>query len=257
MARSRASGAGGAGPRSRKDPVDLEALRTRSGTLTAVERQQAARRRYSLFVDGEFAVGIAADVLAPACLKVGAQVTGATLVELAIQDEGLRAWDAALLYLSGTGRTRREVERRLSRSYAPESVERVLARLSAGGWVDDLRYAAHFVAARPDLGQHRLLADLLRRGVAREVAMAAVRAGFGPEAALAGAREAAAARLSRMGAVDRATAQRRLGSYLSRRGHDFETIAAVLAPLLSRLPAAASAGPGRRRQQRRQPEGDE
>lgn len=237
MATSSQAGAGRAGPRSRRAPVDLEALGNTAGVLTAIKVQARAPERRSLFLDGQFLLGLHQEVAAAARLKVGMHLTGPALVALASQDEERRARDAAGLLLSGSARTRREVERRLLRSYRSETVRRVLEGLESAGLLDDAEFARRYVAARSDQGEARLLRDLIRRGVPRPVAGAAVQEGRGAGSAVAAAREVAEQRLGRISGLDRQTAHRRLAGFLARRGFDFETIGAALAPLLQRLPA--------------------
>lgn len=211
--------------------VDLEALGSRSGRITALEEQRDPGRR-SVMVDGEFALGLDVETIVRCGFRVGQEVTGEDLVRAYLLDQRKQAWDAAVRLLGLAARTRREVERRLLRRYPPGVVADVLDRLEEGGWLDDRAYAQAYIRAHPEHGARRLLADLVRKGVAPPVAAQAVQEALGDEDVVCRAREVAERRLGRMGAVDAGTAWRRLAGYLARRGFPPEVIRQALEPLL-------------------------
>ncbi len=239
-------GAGSAGPRSRAPKrdgagkgVDPEALAELSGRITALEEQKDPRRR-SLFLDGQFILGLDLETVIRAGFKVGLQVTGPDLVRAHGLEQRKRAWDSALGLLAVTARTRREVERRLAAKFPPEVVEPTVDRLVNGGWLDDRAYAESYIRSKREYGTRRILADLARKGVDRQIAAEAVEAILGEVDATDQAREAAARRLARMGEVERPTAYRRLAGYLSRRGFGPDVITRALTPLLEALPAGVA-----------------
>jgi regulatory protein len=243
VATSKSAGARFGGPRVRKsgarrEKPDLEGLAQLSGKITALEEQQHDPKRRSVYVDGQFVLGLHAETIILAGLKVGKVVDGPQLVQALKKDEAKRAWDDALVMLGAAPRTRREVTQRLSRRYDEELVAGVVERLVNGNWLDDAEYARAYVRSHGEHGERRLLLDLARKGVAREIGARAIQEELGQVDATAQAREAAAARLARMAGVDRDTAQRRLVGFLARRGYDFETISRALAPLLAELPRA-------------------
>jgi len=239
VATSKPAGARFGGPRSRvKQAPDLEALGQLSGKITALEAQKKDPKRRSVFVDGQFVLGLHEETVLLARLKVGQTVDGPKLVEVLKRDEAKRAWDDALVYLGAAPRSRREVERKLARRYDAEVAQGVMERLIAGGWLDDAEFAAAYVRSHGAYGERRLLTDLSRKGVAREVAAQVVRDLLGEVDSLEQARAAAEGRLRRMTDVDRETAQRRLAGFLARRGYGFDLISRALAPLLADLPRA-------------------
>ncbi|MEW8978366.1 MAG: RecX family transcriptional regulator [Symbiobacterium sp.] len=243
--------AGAAGPRRRKRarrrPVDPEALRAVSGRITALEEQRDPERR-SVYVDGEFVLGLHLETVVRCQLRVGQAVDGDTLLKAYALEVEKQAWDAGLRLLAAAPRTRCELTRRLARLFPAETAERVAERLADMGWLDDHAYAVNYVRAHSDYGARRLLADLVRKGVEPGLAAAVVQEERGEAEAVEQARAVAAARLARMGRVDRLTAWRRLAGFLSRRGFGPETVRMALQPLLADLPAPAGKGRfGRRR----------
>ncbi|MFO7273349.1 MAG: regulatory protein RecX [Bacillota bacterium] len=247
---------GPAAPRRRRRAprrqVDPEALRQVSGRITALAEQRDPERR-SVFVDGEFVLGLHLEAILRCGLKVGAPVDGETLVAAYALDLEHQAWEAGLRLLAAAPRTRRDVARRLGRRFPPATVERVLERLSEAGWLDDREYAVNYVRSHPDYGSRRLLAELVRKGVDREMAAEVVAAERGADDVREQARALAEARLRRMTGVDRVTAARRLAGYLARRGFGPETVRSAVAPLVAHLPDPPE--PRRRGLQRRTPLG--
>jgi regulatory protein len=95
------------------------------------------------------------------------------------------AVDAALNFLSYRPRTRREVQRRLAeRGYPGETIERALGRLTAVGLIDDEAFVAAYVrdriAHRP-MGIRRMVQELYRKGIPREVSAPVIETVFAEE----------------------------------------------------------------------------
>ncbi len=84
------------------------------------------------------------------------------------------ALDRALDLVSRRPLTRAELLRKLAfEGYPAGDREEAVARLAASGLLDDARLASHFLLTRSERlghGRERLLAELVRRGVEREVA---------------------------------------------------------------------------------------
>jgi regulatory protein len=150
-------------------------------------------------------------------------------------DELDEAREVALKYLDYAARTSVEVRRRLARSgFDEETMEAVVAELERAGLLDDARFSRDWVAdraGRKRLGRERLVAELRRKGVGREIAEAAV-AGMDREAETTAARELARKRLGSDDPADSAV-RRRLAAFLQRRGYDWETIEQVFSRLFA------------------------
>jgi regulatory protein len=124
--------------------------------------------------------------------------------------------------LTGQARSRAELATKLARRRVPAPVaERLLDRFEEVGLVDDTAFARAWVESRQPgkgLGRRALAQELRRKGIDDEVARAAldeVDPGDEEDAARALVRR----RLRTLRNVDRATATRRLGGMLARKGH--------------------------------------
>ena len=149
-------------------------LSLRSGTVTALRRQARRKGRVSVFVDGEFALGISEEVLAGSTLHKGLAVSEDLLLELLNRDIEFTARARAIKFLSYRARSEKEIGDRLRRyGYEQAVVDKVLAWLSTRGYVDDQAFASTFAAERAGnrgFGARRIAAELSRLGISRELA---------------------------------------------------------------------------------------
>lgn len=247
--------------RSKQQPVEIdwEELRQIHGRVTAIEPQVKDPDRRSLYVDGRFVLGLHGEILYMAALRVGDQIDGPRLVELLQQELEKRCWDDGLRFLARAPHAKREVERKLARRWDEILVARVIARLERGGWLDDAAFARAYMEGHPGYGPRRLLGDLVRKGVDRELAERVLaelteaaterRAAFDPQTETSLGRPAvgdpetvrilALKKLNSVAGLDRVAAERRLGGFLLRRGFGMEEVRGVLRELLDGFPPPA------------------
>jgi regulatory protein len=201
--------------------------------ITALPPQKHDPDRLSVFVDGEFRMGLSAEVALSGNLRVGQTVDEARLLELERRDRGWQAREAALRLLAVRPRSAAELARRLRmKGYEPEISEEVIARLRDLGMIDDAAFAGTLVRDRVRLkpqGARRLANELRAKGVDEETARAAIRETIDGEQTDERelARRAAEKWRPRAG-EEPARARRRLHGYLARRGFDSDVIREVL-----------------------------
>lgn len=201
--------------------------------ITALPPQKHDPDRVGVFVDGEFRMGLSAEVVLAGGLRVGDAVDEARLAELERRDLSWQAREAALRLLAVRPRSAAELARRLRmKGYAPEVAEEVIARLRELGMIDDAAFAGTLVRDRVRLrpqGARRLASELRQKGVDDETARAAIRETMEGESTDERelARRAAEKWRPRPG-EEPARARRRLHGFLARRGFDSEVIREVL-----------------------------
>jgi regulatory protein len=191
--------------------------------VSAIERQQR-RRRYNIFVNGEFAVALEPDVLAASGLRVDAAVTAERLRELFVEDLRRRALDAALHLLAARPRSEAEVRTRLLRRELPHDiVTDTLARLRELGYLNDAEFARFWVESRSGAnprGRYVVGRELRAKGVAQDTADSAMEALTEEESAERAARK----KLRSLRGLDYPDFRNRLSGYLIRRGFGYETV---------------------------------
>lgn len=219
------------------DGTDAPEL-TAPGIITAIEPQSNDPDRVSVYVDGEFRLGLPAEVAYAAHLRAGDAVTAERLAELARKDAAWRAREAALALLSFRPRSRAELRRRLvEKGFEGDVADECVAGLGEMGLVDDTAFAEMFVRDRVRLrphGSRRLTQELRAKGVDAETAKAAIGEVLETEEASETelARRAAARWKPRPG-EDRNAARRRLHGFLARRGFGGDAVRAVMDEILS------------------------
>lgn len=202
--------------------------------ITALEPQIKHPERISLFVDGQFLLGLHADIVLQMGLYIEQELLPEQLEELREAEAGQQAVERALNYLSYRPRSREEVRRYLRRKETPpEVIEATLARLDRLDFVNDRSFATFWVENREQfkpLGSRALKHELRMKGVDREVVDELVSDEQDEERALLAARKKAEA-LLRAPSMDYATFRNRLGSFLQRRGFGYDVMARTVKTL--------------------------
>jgi regulatory protein len=173
---------------------------------------------------GRFA-SLPADALEPLGLAVGGVLSAVALERLRELADVEAAARAGLQALARRAHARADLRRRLlQRQHPPAAVDVALARLAGHGLLDDARFAEQFAAqrARRGRGPARILHDLLKQGVERRAAEAALASALRAEAwdGAGAVRAAAERRAAQLGALPPAERRRRLVAFLRRRGFE-------------------------------------
>ncbi|WP_438017807.1 regulatory protein RecX [Sorangium sp. So ce315] len=136
-----------------------------------------------------------------------------------------RTYERALRLLSFRARSARELEKRLIEKGEPrEHVATAIARLCANGLLDDARYAEakarSGIVGKPR-SRRRIEQDLARKGVARDVADAAIRQVMADEGTdeAAVAERAARKKLRSLARLEPAERRQKLYAFLARQGY--------------------------------------
>ncbi|HEY0015875.1 MAG TPA: regulatory protein RecX [Longimicrobium sp.] len=201
--------------------------------ITALPPQKHDPDRVSIFVDGAFRMGLSAEVVLAAGLRVGDPVDDARLADLERRDLSWQAREAALRLLAVRPRSAAELVRRLRmKGYGPEVADEVIGRLREIGMIDDAAFAGTLVRDRVRLrpqGSRRLASELRQKGVDEETAAAAIRETMEGEATDERELARRAAEKWRVRSDEEPErARRRLNGFLARRGFDGETIRQVI-----------------------------
>ncbi len=194
--------------------------------ITALRVQKRNKDRVNVYLDGQFAFGLAA--IEAAHLQIGQTLDDEQITGLRHRDEIERAYERALNYLSYRPRSEWEVERNLRDKDVQDSViEVVTGRLTRAGLLDDKEFARYWVDNRMRFnprGLRGLRHELRQRGVSHSIIDETL-ATLDVEAAARQAAEVGARRYSQAAPRD---FRRKLQAYLARRGFSY----AVIKPLV-------------------------
>jgi len=207
------------------------------GKITAIEPQKANPHRYSIFIDGEFALGVAEEVIMNLGLQPHQPVSEAKLEQITFEEQVHEAQKAALRLLEYRPRSREELRRRLrQKNFPATATQRVLDRLEELGLVDDANFAQQLVQSltrRQNLGKRAILDKLRRAGVSHDVADATMARELADYDEVSRAQQATEKYLSRLAGLPPEKQRRRLQAYLHRRGFPYSVIDQVRRSVLS------------------------
>jgi regulatory protein len=203
--------------------------------ITAIEPQRRAGR-VSIFLDGEFALGVDEAVAAALGLAVGREMEAETLAEVVRAETRRRAKESALRGLASRARSRAEIRRALERKgYESDVVEEVLGELEHLDLVDDRRFSRAWVEARTHgrpMGARRIAHELRQKGVSPDLIEVALEERTAPEGELALALIAGRQTVKRLRSEESRVARRKLAAALGRRGFSWSVISAAVDALL-------------------------
>jgi regulatory protein len=147
-------------------------------------------------------------------------------------------YNRALDMLEARSRGVDELRRLLLRKGEPaDEVDAAIERLKTAGLLDDANFARQFARSKAlgaGLSKRRLQQELSKRGVNRTTSAEAIEAVFTDEGVTdeASIERVARKKLRTLGKLDAQTKQRRLYSFLARRGYESDDIARTLRELL-------------------------
>lgn len=207
--------------------------------ITAITEHPRRKGRYVVDADGREVGVLTADSLVALGVRVGAGLEGAQLAAIQAASAEVAVMDRALNLLEHRARSARELRRRLIQKGEPALlVEAALERLTRMGLIDDAEYArqvARSTAVVRGASKRRVRQELFKRGVASELADAAIAQVYADESVDAAeiVERAARKRLKALSGLDPETRRRRLHAFLARRGYESDEIRATLERVLA------------------------
>jgi regulatory protein len=193
--------------------------------ITALQTQLNNPERVNISVDGRFLMGAHALLVYQMELRVGQELTPAQLAQLEQGEAQQQAVERAMGFLALRPRSREEVIRYLRRKQTPmEMINAVMQRLEELELLNDREFSTFWVESRDRFsprGARALKNELRMKGVEREVVDEMVSDEQDEERIDEAARKKAQT-LARQPNIDYQTFARRLGSFLQRRGFNYE-----------------------------------
>ena len=196
--------------------------------ITAITPQKKDKTRCNIEVDGRFYCGMKLETVMQNRLKAGSIVALDELSRMQLESEKQTALDKALVHISVSMKTEREVRDFLKKKgYLEDVVTFVVERMRGYGYLDDGEYARQYAeSAGKRKGARVIELELRRKGISDEAIEAAVEGlGSGEETA-----KKLLEKFLRGKPVDKNTL-RKAYQHLIYKGFDYETARAALASL--------------------------
>lgn len=195
--------------------------------ITAIQAQKKHPGRVNIYLDGEFAFGLARVVAA--WLSVGQEISEEKIERLQLEDARERAFQQAMLFLSYRARSEAEIRQNLRKHEIPEPVvEHTLERLRQDGLANDHQFARAWVENRSTFrprSRRMMTMELRQKGLDDEALKSALENVDDESLAY----EAAQKRVTRLKGLEWNEFRKKLSDFLARRGFPYSVIAPVVA----------------------------
>jgi len=201
----------------------------REGVISAIQPQQRQKSRVNIFLDGEFAFGLDAEVVLRHHLKKGAALSVDDQKHLLLEEDLKAALNRVFRLLGQRNYSEQEIRRKLELArFHEEIIDRTIARCRELGYLDDAKFARDFVKAqlaRRPQGKLRLRPALLRKGVSAKLTDEILREFLASEDTARLVEEAAEKFLSRRAkSMPAEKLRKRLADHLLRAGFTWDDI---------------------------------
>jgi len=197
--------------------------------ITALVVQKRNPNRVNIYLDGEYAFGLARIVAA--WLRVGSELDEEKIKQMQVEEARERALQQALLFLSYRPRSESEIRQNLRKhEYPDEVIDLTLERLRQDGLANDNEFGRAWVENRSTFRprSRRMMAmELRQKGLDQESVSSAVE-NVDDEAL---AYEAAQKRAPRFKDLEWIEFRKKLSEFLARRGFSYS----VIAPVVTRI----------------------
>ena len=139
--------------------------------ITNIQPQKNDSDRFSLYIDGEFALGIDVDILLKYRLAQGDELSELDFNAIKAEDVYSKAKDAAIKYISKGMKSRFELVRSLiTKGYEKDMAENIADYLKEFSYIDDVEYSKQFIADKLNInnfGKKRIVAELISKGISK------------------------------------------------------------------------------------------
>jgi len=205
------------------------------GKVTALSVQKRNRERVNVYIDGEFAFGLA--YVAAARLRVGQELSSDEIEALKSQDTVEKAKDSAYRLISLRPRSTAEIQRSLSKKgYDLEVIEQVIDRLNELNYLNDESFAQYWVEQRDTFKPRSHMAlrqELMQKGIDRSIIDEALIASD----ETASARTVAEKKARQLARYPEDEFKKKLGQFLQRRGFHYALIKEIMDELWQEIEA--------------------
>lgn len=211
-------------------------------TITALTAQKRNADRVNVYLDGEFAFGLA--LTAAQGLVVGQELSAQDVAALQAQDDVERARDSALRLITYRPRSTAEVRRHLrSKQFDDAVIDQAIERLARVDLLNDAAFAAYWIEQRETFKPRSQLAlrqELQEKGLSREIIDQALEMVDETDAA----RRAAEKQAYRWAALPEGEFRLKLGRFLQRRGFTYDIIKQTTQEVWQDITAGHDSDPG-------------
>ena len=194
--------------------------------ITAISVQKKNPNRVNIYLDGDFAFGVAR--ITAAWLKTGDELSEEKIAKLINEDLREWAYQQTMLFLSYRARSEKEIRQNLHKHEVPEEmIEETLERLRQAGLANDNEFARMWVENRNTFrprSKKALAIELRQKGLNDE----AIQDSLSDVDEEALAYETGLKRATRFKDLEWSEFRKKLSEFLARRGFSYSVIAPIV-----------------------------
>lgn len=139
--------------------------------ITKIEIQKRNKERVNLFLDGEYAFSISAELVYKEGLKVNSEINEEKIKSIAESENYIKCKESALRMIERNFKTEKEVKDKLKlKGYDDDSIENSVRFLKEYNFVNDRAYTKAFINDKlKTMGSQKIKYSLIQKGIAKEV----------------------------------------------------------------------------------------
>lgn len=200
--------------------------------ITSIQKQQKAKSRYNIYVDGVFAFGLYMDTITDYGLRVNDELSEKLLNEIKESDELNYGKKTAFEYLAYKARSKKEVYDKLkARKISEKSIIKVLDYLEQLKYIDDETYVKSYLVSglsgKPS-GRKMVLHKLLKKGINKELAEKVINEILNDNSDYDNGKKLLLKYIPKIKNKDAYEIKKKCFTYLMSRGFEYETINLLL-----------------------------
>lgn len=191
---------------------------------------QKRKKRYNIFIDGQFAFGVDEEVLIKFNLTKGIHVSKELQEEIESEESYYKAYQRTLNYLTYSLRSEKQIRDYLKKHDASQFSDRMVEHFKELKLIDDLNYAESYVRTMANVnrkGPKNIERDLDEKGISEENKMQAMEE-YTDEQQLENAKILAKKRWARSKKDSRVEGIQKVKQYLVNKGYSFKTADEVI-----------------------------
>jgi regulatory protein len=209
--------------------------------ITAIEPQKKNPQRVSIYLDGEFAMGLSC--ITAAWLRIGQELGIEKINSLQAEDANETSYQKTLHFLSYRPRSSAEVRQNLAKHGTPDPIiEETISRLQRSGLINDQEFARTWVENRNTFhprSRSVLRMELRHKGLDDEIIQPVLDEQVNEEAL---ALEAARKYVHRLAGLEWLEFRKKLCGFLARRGFSYATLSPIISDVWKETQAADDGG---------------
>ncbi len=200
--------------------------------ITKIEKQKKNRKRWNLYVDGEFTCGISEDTFLNFGLRTNDEITDETINEIKKFDEYLYAKKSALDFLSYRIRSVKEITDKLkSKKISAGTIEKTITHLEKLGLINDEEFAKQLVQSKTGkkpAGKAVIRQKLFQKGISKNVAEKVIEELYSSEKEKELILEVYGKYQKKLKGPDKYSRRKKMFEHLMRKGFDVDLINELL-----------------------------